>query len=72
MNPEHGHRSLLMFASHAWDEAERRFDRAADATLIAMIAWAHMREAKRRLLDRKPPAKVQQAQQVHEKARGAA
>ena len=60
MNSELGDRPLLMFATHAWDEAERRFDRAADAALVAMIAWAHMREARRRLLEMKPLAKMPQ------------
>ena len=60
VNSELSERSLLICAARAWDEAERRFDRAADAVLVAMIAWAQMREARRRLLERKPVAKVHQ------------
>jgi len=58
-----------MFATRAWDEAERRFDRAADAALVAMIAWMHMRDARRRLLEMKPLAKMPQR---HGKVRDAA
>jgi len=51
MNSAQADRSLVLFARHAHDEAERRGERAADAVLVAMMAWAHMREARRRLLD---------------------
>jgi len=66
VNAEQGHRSLLKFATRACDQAERRFERAADAALVAMIAWAHMREAKRRLLEKKPLAKMPQRHETRE------
>jgi hypothetical protein len=37
------------YSRYAFDHAERCVERAADATMTAMLAWAQMRAARERL-----------------------
>lgn len=53
------HQTFVIFARHAYEDAERRADRAADAVLVAMIAWARMRRSQCHLDEWKPLVKPQ-------------